>query len=378
MAKFPIVSADDHIDLQWLPPDLWTSRVPASLRDRVPRVKGSAMGDMWYLGDQVLAPYGSPAMGGGLRSGLERGEAVRQGEFRPTTPKLRLEDMARDGVSASVMYGPVSPLATSDPDIRQACFRAYNEWLADFCRAAPSQFVGVGLIPHDDPQQAAEEIYHLADLKLPEAAFLAARVPGPLFEAQWEPLWAAAEETGTIVGLHLGGGARTLTDQNRAASAAHMGTYLTIVQMKMDEAIASVVMGGVLERHPGLKVVMAETGIGWLPYILQRMEHSFDRLKDSEASWQAKGGIPLTLRPTEYFRRQVWATFQEDKAGIALLDWIGEERVMWASDYPHPDGTWPDSQRVIQEQFGDLSEATRRKILGGNARALYNLPEGAA
>ena len=375
MVDFPIVSADDHIDLQWLPPDLWTSRVPTKLRDRVPQVKETASGEMWYLGDQSLAPYGSPAMGGGLRSGLERGEAVRRGEFRPTTPKLRLEDMARDGVSASVMYGPVSPLSTSDPEVRQACFRAYNEWLADFCRAAPDQFVGVGLLPHDEPKQAAEEIYHLADLKLPEAAFLAARVPEPLFEPQWEPLWAAAEETGTIVGLHLGGGARTLTDQNRSATAAHMGTYLTIVQMKMDEALASVVMGGVLERHPGLKIVLAETGIGWLPYILQRMEHSFDRLKDSEAAWQAKGGIPLKLRPLEYFRRQVWATFQEDKAGIALLDWIGEDRVMWASDYPHPDGTWPYSQRAIEEQFGHLPEATRRKILGDNARALYGLPE---
>lgn len=378
MASFQIVSADDHIDMQWLPRDLWTARAPATLRDRVPQVRDSATGAMWYLGDQPLAPYGVASMGGGLRSGLERGDSVREGEFRPTTPKLRLEDMARDGVSASVMYGPVNPLSTSDPDVRQACFRAYNEWLADFCRAAPGQFVGVGLIPHDEPKQAAEEIYHLADLKLPEAAFLAARVPGPLFDPLWEPLWAAAEETGTIIGLHLGGGARTLTDQNRSATAAHMGTYLTIVQMKMDEAIASVVMGGVLERHPGLRVVMAETGIGWLPYILQRMEHSFDRLKDAEASWRDKGGLPLKLRPIEYFQRQVWATFQEDKAGIALLDWIGEDKVMWASDYPHPDGTWPYSQRAIEEQFGHLPDSTRRKILGGSARALYGLPDLAA
>jgi len=120
-------------------------------------------------------------------------------------------------------------------------------------------------------------------------------------------------------------------------------------------------------------LVVAESGIGWIPFALERMDHEFGKYLEAREGWEARGGIPLTMQPSEYFRRQVWATFQDDPAGVGLLSMIGEDRVMWASDYPHPDSTWPNSQRVIAAQMAGLPEDTRRKLTRENARALYGL-----
>lgn len=378
MPDFPIISADDHIDMQWLPADLWTSRVPANLKVRVPHVQTTERGSVWMVEDKVIAPHG-PRWGtsstmAGMKSGLERGDALREGEFRPTTPKLRLEDMARDGVSASVLYGPINPVLMSDPEARRASYRAYNEWLAEFCAAAPDQFIGVGLIPYDNPEEAAEAIRHCAGLKIKEVMFLAARTEIPTFEPNWEPMWSAADETGTIIGFHLSGGLRTVPDRSLAKGLGPNGVAVSVIPMQMDEPLCGLVFGGVLERHSGLKIVLAETGIGWIPYVLQRMENVLDRFSGNQEYWDARGGIGLSLRPTEYFKRQVWATFQEDEVGLMTLSKMGEDRVMWASDYPHPDGTWPNSQAAIAKQFSGLAEETRRRILSENARTLYGLP----
>ncbi|HEX2174117.1 MAG TPA: amidohydrolase family protein [Dehalococcoidia bacterium] len=377
MPDYPIVSADDHIDMQWLPADIFEKRVPASVRDRMPKVEKTERGAVWTADGRVVAPHGprwgTSTMMAGMKSGLERGGVLREGEFRPTTPELRLEDMARDGVSASVLYGPINPLFFGDPEVRKAGVRAYNEWLAEFCSAAPDKFLGVGLLPYDNAQEAADEIYHLADLKIREGMFLAARVEAPVHDEYWEPLWKAAEETGTIIGFHLSGGLRTVPDRALAKGLGPNGVAVSVIPLQMDEPLCGVVFGGVLERHPGLKIVLAETGIGWIPYVLERMEHVLDRFKGNPEYWDARGGIGLSLRPREYFRRQVWATFQEDQVGLKCLDDLGADRVMWASDYPHPDGTWPNSQQAIEEQFGHLDETTRRKILSDNARTLYGI-----
>lgn len=378
MTDYPLISADDHIDMQWLPADLWQSRVSAQLRDQVPHVEVTDRGAVWVLNDKVMAPHGprwgTSSMMAGMKSGLERGGVLREGEFRPTTPELRLEDMARDGVTASVMYGPINPVTIGDPQVRKACYRAYNEWLAEFCAAAPNQFLGVGLVPWDNAEEAGAEIHHLADLKIREAMFLAARVETPVFDPYWEPLWAAAEETGIAIGFHLSGGLRTVPDRAMAKGLGPNGVAVSVIPLQMDEPLCGMVFGGVLERHPELKIILAETGIGWIPYVIERMEHVLDRFKGNPEYWDARGGIGLSLRPREYFQRQVWATFQEDEVGLMTLPKIGEDRVMWASDYPHPDGTWPNSQQAIAQQFGHLSEETRRKILSENARRLYNLP----
>jgi predicted TIM-barrel fold metal-dependent hydrolase len=204
--------------------------------------------------------------------------------------------------------------------------------------------------------------------------FLAAQVEVPLWDEAWEVLWEAAAETGTPIGFHLGGGLRTvLTSGPKANHAGNVGVRIACSTLQIDEALAAVVFGGALERHPGLKIVLAETGIGWLPYMLERMDETYRRFLDAGDYWHAHGGLPLAQPPSAYWRRQLWATFQTDHAGLRLIDLLGDDRVMWASDYPHPDSTWPESQAAIEENLQGAPPQTRRRILCDNARALYGL-----
>ena len=130
---------------------------------------------------------------------------------------------------------------------------------------------------------------------------------------------------------------------------------------------------GILERHPRLNLVMAESGLGWLPWIVQELDYRHWRLWEAKEYWEQCGGIDLAMKPSELFRRQVWVTFQEDYVAMSLLQFYGEGHVLWASDYPHPDSTWPNSRKAIEKQMGDLAPAVRRQLTRDNAAALYGL-----
>jgi predicted TIM-barrel fold metal-dependent hydrolase len=130
---------------------------------------------------------------------------------------------------------------------------------------------------------------------------------------------------------------------------------------------------GILERHPRLKLVMSEAGVGWLPWIVQELDQRFARLYEARDYWAERGGIPLTMQPSELFRRQVWASFQVDPVALSLLEFYGEGRLLWASDYPHPDGTWPRSREAIDAQMARLAPQVRRQLTRDNAAALYGL-----
>lgn len=376
--EYRIVSADDHIDMQWLPKDLWQKRVPAAWRERAPRVVDTPEGPCWVCGDERWDSWGgrtgvAGAMGG-RRLALERGGVLEHGVLRPTTTALRLADMDRDGVDATVMYGPIVPLLVEGPELRRVCYRAYNDWLAEFCATAPERLIGAGLIPIDDPRSAADEVRHLRQLRLRTGMFLAASVKEPLWEDAWEPLWEAAAETGVVIGFHLGGGLRTVTFKGpKATHRGNMGVRVSASTLQMDEPLAAVIFSGALERHPNLRIVLAETGIGWLPYMLERLDDTYDKFLDAPEFWKRVGGMAITMEPSRYFKRQVWATFQTDRAGLRLLDLLGDDRVMWASDYPHADSTWPESRKAIEDNFKDVPAGSRRRILCDNARTLYGL-----
>ncbi|HYB43410.1 MAG TPA: amidohydrolase family protein [Candidatus Methylomirabilis sp.] len=376
--EYRVISADDHIDMLWLPRDLWQKRVSAAWRDRAPRVVDTADGPYWMCGEDRWDAWGGRAGAagalGGRRSALARGGVLVPGVLRPTTTALRLEDMARDGIDATVMYGPIVPLLIKDPELRQVCYRAYNEWLAEFCATAPERLIGAGLIPIDEAKMAADEVRHLKSLGLRTGMLLAARVETPLWDEAWEPLWEAGAETGIPIGFHLGGGLRTVAERGpRLNDFGNMGVRIACATLQVDEALAAVIFSGALERHPGLKIVLAETGIGWLPYMLERMDDTFRKFIDAEDFWRAHGGLRLTMPPSAYFRRQVWATFQTDLVGLRVVDTLGADRVMWASDYPHPDSTWPESRQAIEENFRGVAPEARRRILCDNAKALYGL-----
>lgn len=370
--EYRLISADDHIDLRYLPRDLWETRVPAAVRHCMPRVEPTERGPAWICGDRVWGPWGTTTSKEvGRRSALERGGVFEEGVLRPTTPHLRLADMDRDGVDATVMYGPIAPLLVEDPVARQHCYAAYNDWLIEFCQAEPRRLIGAGMLPVDDPAAARRELLRLAERGLRHVMLLAAAATPPMYHPAWEPFWAAAAETGIPVGLHLYVGASKAVTGVAPIATSAISSVSAALQLL--DPLVGLIFSGVLDRHPGVRLVLAESGIGWLPYVLEEMDDKFEQFAEAREVWDSRGGIPLQLRPSEYFRRQVWATFQKDAAGLALLDAIGEDRVMWASDYPHPDSTWPHSREVIARQMGHLPAATVRKLTCDNARALYQL-----
>lgn len=382
-APYRFISADDHIDLRWLPKDLWTSRLPVKLRERGPRVVENDNGSFWTWEGKTFSPHGyyTAAQGSGAMWAIERGGVMREGELRPTTAELRLGDMERDGADASVMYGPTDPMAIEDVELRRACYEAYNDWLNEFCAASPSRLIGVAQLSMEDPRAAHDELARLAKRGvLRHVNILASRADPPVYDESWEPFWELAEEAGVPIGFHLAVLVKKtrLDEANRGAANLVVATASRFAQeppgMQLLEPMTGLIFNGVLDRHPRVKIVMAEAGLAWVPSMIQGLDIWYERTRDGRRL-TGDGPIKLpALLPSEYFHRQIWISFVDDPLGVKMVgNVLDADKVMFGSDYPHPASTWPESQRVIADAAQNLSAGVRQKIFRDNARALFGI-----
>ena len=376
--RYQVISADCHIDLPWLPEDLFVREASDEFKERMPYVAETENGRHWVSqnGAQFGLQNGMGSAGRRYVPGqIHRSDRMaEQGLYRDgengirrlTEPNLRIKDQDLDGVQAEVLYGILgAAMRLKDDDAAAEMMRVYNAWLADFCAVHPERFAGLANIPSHDVDSAVLEVERVAKRGVLRGIEVAnTHEMAPLFDPSWQPLWAAAEAAGLPLHYHTIGprmdydfsGMAPL--QRRQAFAVHITSF----QLAMSKIIMETIYGGVLEAHPTLKLVIGESGIGWIPYILEHMDLEWeDQFKD----------LTLTMKPSEYWRRQCYATYQSDPIGIRLLDILGEDNVMWGSDFPHPDGVWPDSQTFIERELGGVSEATRRKIICDNAAKLY-------
>lgn len=372
----PVISADGHIDLPLLPADLFTSRVPAALRSRVPRVVEQSDGPRWVWGDGIeLARVGGSGHTGipytkGQTARFDRmnesgfWDDIAAGVFHPTDPALRLATQDRDGIVGEVVYGVLGAANRVDElDVQIATMRAYNDWLAEFCAHAPRRLVGVACLPSGAPAAAADEIRRCAARGQRAVELAMTYDLLPLWRTEFAPVWQAADECDAIVHLHtIGPPVDTSKTSNPREVASWLGVWLTVFQLRMIERMAELIFGGVLHAHPHMRVVLGESGIGWLPYVLDRMDEE----------WHERfTHLELTMAPSGYWKRQMFATFQRDESGLLLAERIGVGNLMWGSDFPHGDGVWPDSLDVIDKQFAAVSPEIRRAICYDNAKALY-------
>lgn len=377
------ISADDHIDLRWLPKELWTDRLPERLRERGPRVVETDKGACWSWEGLTFSPHGyyTAAQGSGAMWAIERGGVMREGELRPTTAALRLADMDRDGADASVMYGPTDPMAIADPELRRCCYEAYNDWLAEFCAANPKRLIGVPQLSMEDPAFARDELRRLARRGgLRHVNILAARATPPIYDETWEPFWALAEEAGIPIGFHLAVLVKKtrLDEKNRGAANPVIAVASRFAQeppgIQLLEPITGLIFAGVLDRHPRVKIVMAEAGLAWVPGMIQGLDIWYQRTRDGR---RLTGDGPVNLPkmlPSEYFHRQIWLSFVDDPLGVKMVGGVLDaDKVMFGSDYPHPASTWPESQKVIAEQWQGIAPEVRQKITRDNARALFGI-----
>ncbi len=355
-----LISADDHMDIHAMPPDTWQARLPAQWRERGPRVEQTDDGPWWMVDGAKLAPSGRKP------KGLIE---TRQHGLRPGQPETRLADMDEDGVFAQVIYGPTTTqLRITDPDLHAQCALAYNDWAAEFQKAAPERFVLLPDLPSHDVALAKDELLRCAKLGH-KGAILSDTIGKnePIFEDSWAPFWDAAEEVGLPIHVHLTGGTHSL---KMKPGSWRSPAFVAVVPMQLDETLSGMIFSGVLEKRPRIKFVMGEAGLGWIPYVVERLDHELHKY-----GHKITDDHKLSMLPSEIFARQVYTTYEDEKLGLELLPRIGVDNVMWASDYPHGDSTWPESRKAVGESpLAQHGVEVLRKVTCENASQVYGIP----
>lgn len=356
-----IYSCDDHLDLPAVPPGVWQTRLARADAERGPRVVTRDGQTVWLCEGRVLGRSGgSPLLG--KFSAIGRA-GIEDDGFRAGTPALRLQDMDRDGLWASVIYGPLAiGLPIRDPALQSACFAAWNDWaIEEFNAVAPDRLCVLAFLPGHSAGAAAAELERAARIGHRGAVIDVFDID--LADRAWDRLWAAAEHTGLPVSFHLKDG--TWSEQlSYQVGKWQSAAFASVLPLQLDEALAIMTFSGALERHPGLKLVLAEAGIGWLPYFVARMDLEWRNLRD-------KLDYASAVPPSELFHRQVLVTFEEEALGAQLIPLVGVDSCMWASDYPHTDSTFPNSRHAIEEALGALPGPDRRRITATNCARLY-------
>ncbi len=373
--QYNVISGDSHVDMTWMPGDLWVSQAPAKFRAVAPHVVETDEGLKWTAEGKTLGVFGGSSFGFGK---AQRGASKRidtmfdegfyEGPPRPTTPELRLKDMEMDGVDAEVLYGILGVgMRFDDPELTRYVYNVYYEWAAEFCNTNPGRWAALAPLCSHDPQAAAADLRTAAKLGLKGADFAVSIAVKPLYQQEWDVLWEAASECAMPVSFHFTVGMRPSIRQPDPEDLAANKGKLSLVsdacsQLEGALHLTSIIYSGACERYPNFKWVLGESGVTWVPFLLARMDaHRQDERHE----------VDLPMLPSEYWRRQGHSTYQTDSILADMVDLVGEDNAIWGSDYPHPDGVWPDSQSTIEQDLGRLDERQRRKIICENAGKLY-------
>jgi predicted TIM-barrel fold metal-dependent hydrolase len=376
MAATPI-SADSHV----VEPREVFDAVAERFGERAPRII-----DHPQYGDFLVAPEtdaGHPQITGhpGLpvgRVGIagrrlddpETEALMRQGYagIRPgiMNPDLRVKDQDLDGVAAELLYPSLffRVFSIAENDVLLALFRSYNEWLMDYCARQPGRLIGLALLPMQDPAAALSELQFALKRGF-RGGCIPCTAPGslPYHDRAYDPVWTLAQEAQFPLSLHIFTGAHA--GQSGLQGVDSITAYASapvIVQITLSDLICQ----GVAERFPDLNFVVVEFNTGWIANWLERLDHAFYR---SRASAPAE----LHLKPSEYWQRQFYATFEDDRAGILTRDAIGVQTLMWGNDFPHHDSVWPHSRETLDEIFEGVPDDVRYRTTAGNVSNLYQL-----
>jgi uncharacterized protein len=405
-AGITFVDADGHV-LE--PPTGLQDFAPSDFRDRVWHLERDDAGAEWIVADGQRLPANTFTLAGAAGFTEEDKRRALEGAFPYSEacqvgwdPDLRAQAMDKDGIAVSVLY-PTEMLAIQgwpDVDYAVATCRAYNDWLSDHCQRAPKgRMYGAAVLPQQSAEASAEEMRRVADLPGIVGAFLR---PNPtadwkhFWHEAYDPIWRAASDTNLALGFHpyldavLPGAARGLRvgrlrmqsdlreviPEDVGGPIPGMGSEID--NMAFVQAIANPVdmmttvtfltMGGVCERFPDARFVFLEANGGWIVPWLERLDHHAH-----EFPWDMPG---LKDTPSAYFRRQCYISFDPDEAGLPLAathELCGADRIVWASDFPHPDAKYPGVTEELMEATASLDDDARRRIAGQNALELYGL-----
>ena len=361
------ISVDDHIIE---PPHLFQSRLPAKYKSIGPRVIELDDGTQaWTFEDQIVRTVRGntrtkPAFNQSPH-GFARFDEMRPGCY---DPHERLKEMDLDGVWAQINFPDFCRFAghrfitCRDQQLATACIKAYNDFIVEeWCAADPARLHAVAVLPIWDVAKAVAEVERVATSGVKAIAF--SENPTTLglpsvYTDHWEPLWAAIGASGLPICLHIGSSSKLL----RSAPDAPDPVALTFVGANSMMACADWLFSGVLERYPMLRVVFSEGGAGWVPYTLERADEVFDNLREV---------LVATVPPRELFARHMFTCIMKDDTALDGIDIIGDDHIMWESDYPHESGTFPNSRHKLEASMAKVDDAVARKIAETNARTVF-------
>jgi predicted TIM-barrel fold metal-dependent hydrolase len=364
------ISTDDHA---WEKPDTWTSRVAAKFHDDCPQLQRFDDEDWWvYNGKQVRK------VGTGAAAMLPDRGSIKTFAEAPAAAydaTARLETMDADGVAVEVLFPQAAgfgggPFVSTggEPDLRLACIRAYNDSLVEEWSGVSPRFVAQCLLPLWDVDLAVEEAKRAHGIGHRAVVWTAApqSFGFPHFnDRYWDELWATFEELGLPVALHIGSSKAKLDIWDDYSFFRRLAVVSTTSITSNLAAITNLLFSGVLERFPKLKFVSVESGLGWVPYLLETADHQ----------WEAQhlGDDGMTMRPSEYFRRNVFVNFWFEASGIALRHMIGVDNIMWEADFPHPTSTYPHSRKAIETSLAGVPADEQKRMLESNAARVFGI-----
>ena len=366
---FKVLDTDSH---QMEPPNIWTDYIDTQYRDKAPRVGDIGGGKQGMLvEDQAVTkqtgsyPMDSKEFHAASVKAMKRFKTTRDSGF---SAEARIDDMDKEGVDAQVLYptvgGQILGKPFKDTELLAAVCRAYNDWSLEYCGIAPDRLCMAAMLPIQDPVLAIEEAQRTAQ----KGASCFYVRPNPvqgrnLYHESYESLWTALEELNRPVCIHDSGSPYWPSFGERMDT--HTSGHIIAHPFEAMVAMMSLIWYGVIENHPNLKIVHVEADAGWLPYWLQRMEQHWGFSGNAEHP-------ALKKRPTEYFKSNFIVACRGDEMTLpSVCQLVGDDYISFNTDYPHPDGTWPQGMDNLEKQ--PLPEASIRKIFWDNAAPLFGL-----
>ena len=344
--------------------------------ERAPRVineyKGKPGVYLYWPTLERAAPVGRLGIAGSRLDDPKTQERILQGwdGMNPGArdPIARLSEQATDGIVGEVMYPSLNMFTFSVPDreVAQAVMQRHNDWIRDYCSVAPERLIGVACLPLPDVPAAIAELERCARMGLRGVGIpCTAPVDLPYSDPAYEPFWQAAAEAGLPISMHIFCGAEL-----RMSAPAHWNeiVFYTNAHALVWQTVSDIITSGVVERYPNLKFVVAEWETGWLAHVLRRWDHAVYRARH-EAS------PDLQMEPSAYFRRNFYATFEDDEIGVQTRAAIGVDRLLWGNDYPHHDSIWPRSQQILSEIMAGVPADERDQMVWRNVQQLYAIDE---
>ncbi len=355
VTELPKISSDAHVDE---PHDLWYTRLPEGLRERAPRrIEADADGGWSLVVDGSAIGWGDMSP--------EEAEQKEQERLAAAAPEVRLEMMRTDGLNAEIIFPTIGLYVynITDAEVGRASCEVYNDWLREQLAGDPRIKLAM-MLPTWDVDMAIAEVERTAGdpsvggLLLPLVGTPEWNMP------QWEPLWGVVAETGKPIVMHQGTGHDMIFYRGWGSATAN----LLATQSLAPRATALLSCGGVLERHPSLHVVLVEVNAGWLAWTMSTLDNYYR----DHAHWSKP---KLEEQPSDYIRRQVHATFQDDPVAINNVNLTGVDCLLWGNDYPHPESTYPHSDQVLEGLLRGLSDDDARAITSGNALKVFGFDE---